>query len=252
MKIPENLKTTTNKNFDIYFEINPNIEPVVSKKWIYHQIEAFSDINSHKTNIGYVTISYIDEDLKNKYCNDILNYLINKNYIDFDDKNLNLEKLNIDTLRKIGSNIIYGKVDDIDDKDILEMLKIKLKINENKYISHLKYHYLKPEPYFIEVYDDYRRKGVAIELYKIAAEFCSLNGMNMYQSLTQTAEANAVWDKIKKTLPNVNSYVFNNHDNNEKERFYIGNNKPLLDFKADFLDINIKKLKSKNNRINFN
>ncbi len=252
MKIPENLNAITDKNFDIYFEIHPNIKPVSSNKWIYHKIEAFTDINSQKTNIGYITIAYIDEELKNKYCNDILNYLINNNYIEFEDKSLNLEKLNIENLRKIGSKMIYGKIDNIDDKDILNMLKMKLKINESKYISHLKYHYLKPEPHYIDVFEDYRRKGVAVELYKIASEFCSLNGLNMYQSLTQTPEANAVWSKMKKTIPNINLYTFNNYENKEKERYYIGNHKPILDFNTDFSKINMKKLKSKSKGLHFN
>lgn len=110
--------------------------------------------------------------------------------------------------------------------------------------------HLKPEPHYIDVFEDYRRKGVAVELYKIASEFCSLNGLNMYQSLTQTPEANAVWSKMKKTIPNINLYTFNNYEN--KERYYIGNHKPILDFNTDFSKINMKKLKSKSKGFHFN
>ena len=120
----------------------------------------------------------------------------------------------------------------------------------NGFIIKLKLLHLKPEPHYIDVFEDYRRKGVAVELYKIASEFCSLNGLNMYQSLTQTPEANAVWSKMKKTIPNINLYTFNNYEN--KERYYIGNHKPILDFNTDFSKINMKKLKSKSKGFHFN
>ena len=245
MKIPENLKVQTKSGLDIYFEIETFIKPVASDKWDYHKIEAYTDINNEKVNVGYITIAYISEEKREKDSKDIINYAIKNGKIDYRtkniDPNLNASTITMEDINKILSGRSFSN--DTLDSEKISFFKVIMKFDNLKnYESHLKYHYLKPEAHYIQVNDDFRRKGIGIELYKKAIELCNLNGLNFYQSTTQTVEAIGIWDYMKKSLGNCGAYEYKSYKGETRNRFYFGNEKPILEFDNGLKKITIKSL----------
>lgn len=245
MKIPENLKVKTKSGLDIYFEIETFVEPVASDKWDYHKIEAYTDINNEKVNVGYITIAYISEEKREENSKDIINYAIKNGRIDYKIKNID-PNLNASTIKMEDINkIIDGRIhtNDMSDSEKINFFKVITKFDNLKnYENHLRYHYLKPEAHYIQVNNDFRRKGIGIELYKKAIELCNLNGLNFYQSTTQTSEAVGIWEHMKNSLNNCKSYEYKSYKGDTINRFYFGNENPILEFDNGLKKITVKSL----------
>lgn len=244
MKIPENLTATTKNGLDISFDFNINCKPHGSDRWIYHKIDVFTFINKEKINVGYLRLAYISEEKFKENSSDIIQYLINLNKINSDNKELTTKNISISDIKNIlQKEWPEGTVDN----DIINYFKMIIKINHvNSYESHIRYHYLKPEPDYVEVKDEYRRKGIGLELYKKAIEFCNINGLNFYQSTTQTNEANFIWKTMKDTFENCNSYQYLTSKKDVLERFYFGNEKPILEIDNGLKNINKRNLSKRN------
>lgn len=249
MNIPENLKATTKNGLELAFEFNLNCKPHGSNKWVYHQINAYTIVKKEKVNVGFLRIAYISEEKYKENSSDIIEYLIKNNKVRLENKNTNTHNITIDDMKKLSGRSVWSE--DINDKEIIDYFKtiVKIKYLDN-YESYLRYHYLKPESDFVEIAEDYKRNGVGIELYKIAAEFCNKNGLNLYQSTTQTKEAELLWECIKKSFDNCNSYDYTVKDGLTKKRFYIGTEKPILKLKSGLENITTNKIKNKSNKIN--
>ncbi len=196
-----------------------------NKKWCYHDIKAFINDGIEDKEVGLLRIAYVNEEKKKEYFNNIIyfnyNYKSNRPVRSGIEKYSDLTIQDIDRLVSVSGNY----------QEKLEYLKIRLKLDGKKeYEKFMKYHYNKPEADMIKVDEEYRRKGIGLELYKKAVELCDLNGLNFYQSTNQTDDAIAIWNFIKKDISNVNSYSYVSYKDKTLDRYYIGNHKPELVF----------------------
>lgn len=238
MKIPDQNAINIENGTLINFEVNTFIKAPASSNWTYHDIKAFDNGKE----VGFLTIAYISEENKNEKAKDIINYLINKGNLDHENKNLNISTITMDDIINFNKNVINVK--NMDEENILSFFKLQLKINHSEYYNnHLSYHYLKPEVHYVDVNEEYRRKGIGRELYKIAIDLCNLNGMNLYQSTTQSEDAVLIWDRMKKDFKNCNSYEYKNYNKETKNRFYFGNEEPKLNFENGLNKLTLKSLK---------
>lgn len=245
MIIPENLNSKTKSGLEINFEFDLNCKPHGSDRWLYHTINAFSLIENEKINVGYLRIAYISEEKHKENTSDIIQYLVRNNKINIDNKNTTTKNITKTEMIRVINKTNFPE--DTTDRDIINYFKIRIKIDHLKdYEAHLRYHYLKPESDFVEVKKEYQRNGIGLELYKKAIEFCNINNLNFYQSTTQTEEAVALWKNIKDTLGNCNSYEYLLRNGDKRERFYVGKEKPVLEFENGLNNINEKSFIKKN------
>lgn len=224
--LPRNKKVKTKTGIEIEFEFfcDDGEKNNKNERWRYHSIEVFTKENNERKNIGYIRLAYIDEQKKKEYFEDILGYAIN---MANDPRFYKLRKdatLKNLTQEEIESLIPTDKY--TEGKTLKQKLKIierGLKYQHGKgYERFIDYHYMKPEPDYIQVNEEYRNKGVGKEIYKKAIEFLGINGLPFFQSTTQTEEAKRSWESLKKSVKGAEVYESEIRTNDKlKERFFI-------------------------------
>lgn len=234
MLIPDNLKSVTKNGLELDFEITLDVTHS-SPKWVYHNIQAFMNIDGEKKEVGYIRLAFVDQKKKEEFFDNILYYHVNYR----SHKTLRTGIKSVYELTENELDSIVNLSGSYEDK--LNYLNVKLKMEMPDYERFMRYHYNKPEPDMIQVDENFRKKGIGIELYKKAIEFCNLNGLNFYQSTTQTSEAVGAWKHIEKNIDNIGSYVFKGSKNDIVRKF-IGKYEPALEFKNGLE----KKKKNKN------
>lgn len=177
-----------------------------NQKWIYHSIEAYVNKNGENEKIAYLHLTYIDEDRKKIYLDNILQYakmnLSTLGGIDIIEKYKSLNEVtendSLEYIKKYIPHVLFKNPDIDHKKRLLNIKKYLEVIYLERYRSHLKYHYLKPEADYIHVEENYRRLGVGTALYEIGSEFLKEKGLNLYQSTTQSDNAKKTWEHFKK------------------------------------------------------
>lgn len=226
MIIPKENSVVTSKGLKIDLEIIPNNGGVLRKneKWVYHSINAYISSGDEKVKVGYLNIAYIDEEKKKEYCDNLLMYAakMHSEYLLRPLQDKDFKDITKEDLDKMFENNYHPFTRLKDHKKNIKTLEKVIDYQHGKaYKNFLEYHYLKPEPDYIDVKEDYRQKGIGMELYKKAAEFLGLNGLSLYQSTTQTNEAKASWKSIESKLDNIKVHTFLNSKAETKERKYI-------------------------------
>lgn len=234
MHIPENNKAITKNGLEIEFEIIPHNGEVLNKnnKWVYHSINAYTTIDNKRTEVGYLNIAYVDEEKKKEYVDNILMFAksIAGDGIKYKTEANNIKDITIEEL-----NSIFPSDETPEEKR--KKLKVVLEHNHKKrYKSFMEYHYMKPEPDFINVNDEFKRQGIGTLLYAKAVEFLGINGLKLYQSTTQTHEAQSIWEKLKTNMTNVDFDTHKYISQNKvhfKNRYFIDHSHLKIDLKND-------------------
>src|ERR1044071_3208784 len=177
--LPEN-KAKTKSGLELEFEFywdDTRKNSHKNERWIYHTVEAFVNQNGNRENVGYLRLAYIDDKKKEEFNADVLMYARNIKGAYWLDK-LDSKRLDEVTEEKLNN---FSPIDEYTkDKTFKQRLNILKKgLNhqyKKTYESFLEYHYLKPEPDYSSVNEEYRRKGIAQALYIKAAELMGLNG----------------------------------------------------------------------------
>lgn len=224
--LPKENKATTSKGIEIEFEIISDSGLLLkkNKKWRYHSVNAYIKKDNERIKVGFLNIAYIDEEKKKEYCDNLLIFAakIQSEYLlqplgnkDFKDVTKEDMEEMFDKNYKIFSLV----------KDHKKNIKMLEKVIEYKhgesYKTFLDYHYMKPEIDYINVIDEYKRKGIGQELYKKAAEFLGINGLSLYQSTTQSHEAKESWANLESNFDNVKKYQVYKKESTVQERKYI-------------------------------
>ncbi len=231
MKKPLPEKVVTKAGIEI--ELDIELDSVRHKKkekekWIYHTIHAYHTVEGEKKSIGFLRLAYVDEQKKKENFDNLYYYHL---YY----RHNAIGRTGIERISDIKESDIeeYIRITGTFE-DKLDYLKVKLDLDKKSYYDFMRYHYNKPEPDMIKVDENFQRKGVAIELYRKAVEFCTMNGLNFYQSTTQTADAKAIWNYLRNNFGEVGSYIYAGYQDKEVTRSFIGPYKPELTFNNGF------------------
>lgn len=223
----ENIIFKTKKDTPLRFEIN-QVYDSGSNYWEYFEIKAThvdSDMEA-----GYLKLAVLSKDNFDKYFGTILKFAdaqkgMHLNIVDKPEAdlirfqrrgvNLNAEKTDPETLegkKHIIRKLVWNSEELVnslkDEKEINNQFKKSLKDLERKigesYQGFKDYHLEKPEVHYVDIKEEYRREGIATMLYDIGVELLGKNGYKLYQSTTQTTEAELFWGSRKDAKKNKN------------------------------------------------
>lgn len=239
MKIPLPEKVTTKAGLEIELDIELNSlkSKIKAKdKWVYHTIHAYHNIDGEKKPIGFLRLAYVDEQRKKEHFDNLYYYYLYYRHSAEGRSGIqrisDIKESDIDQYVNISGSF----------EDKLDYLKVRMNLDKKEYYEFMIYHYNKPEPDMIKVDENFQRRGVAMELYKKAVEFCTMNGLNFYQSNTQTHDAQAIWGYLRNNFKDVKSYTYSGYQGKEVVRSYIGPYDPTLLLNHGFK----RELKNKN------
>lgn len=235
-------------------------EPTVNRHSIYSLFSVEALINNEPA--GYILLSYISEDIKNKYFNNILEYYIYRHSdsesIEEAYQNNDLENLCLLLNKKLGSGYqLFGFSEPLPytTKTIQKHFNILKTYIEEKYTNHyadfISYSYNRPTVEMMRVYNEkdskyktfhtcpaeecprnpnsFRSKGISQALYAVGGLVTQFYGMNLYASATQTEDGKKMWN-ILEQLPHFKVLIdsFNTVNTTNRKQLIIKERKKLI------------------------
>lgn len=213
----ENKIIKTSKNIPLRLKIEQSFDSG-SNRWEYFNIEATHADNEDR--VGFLKLAVLSKDNFEKYFGDILKFadsqkgmrlnITDKPEVDiayFKRRGMNVEKEKNDPKTQEGKKEIIAALT-WNSSELMKTLTTEEAVNKqfkksveslkrkigDSYKMFIDYHLEKPEVHYVSVEDSYKRKGVASMLYDVAVDLVSENGYKLFQSTTQTAEAEALWN----------------------------------------------------------
>ena len=213
----ENKIIKTSKNIPLRLKIEQSFDSG-SNRWEYFNIEATHADNEER--VGFLKLAILSKDNFEKYFGDILKFAdsakgmrlnvtdepeVDKAY--FKRRGMNVEKQKNDPKTQDGKKEIIRALT-WNGSELIKTLKDEKEVNKqfknsvdslerkigDSYKMFIDYHLEKPEVHYVSVEDNYKRKGVASMLYDVAVDLVNENGYKLFQSTTQTPEAEALWE----------------------------------------------------------
>jgi GNAT superfamily N-acetyltransferase len=212
----ENKIIKTSKNIPLRLKIEQSFDGG-SNRWEYFNIEATHADNEER--VGFLKLAVLSQDNFEKYFGDILKFAdsskgmrlnvadapeVDKAY--FKRRGMNINKKKNDPKTQDGKKEII-KALTWNGGELIKTLNTEEAVNKqfkksvdalkrkigDSYKMFIDYHLEKPEVHYVSVEDNYKRKGVASTLYDVAVDLVNENGYKLFQSTTQTPEAEALW-----------------------------------------------------------